>query len=946
MTAQPDLAGVSFASGLARHGNAPAVLLPGARMLTYRDLARRVDDVMHTLGPVRRLVALEASNSVATLTAYLAALAGGHPLIVLPAGKRGERSSAPAIIDAYEPDVVLRSAPGDEFPLIDERHPGTRHDLHPDLALLASTSGSTGSPKLVRLSAAGVEANAGAIAEYLHLRPGDRAATTLPFSYCYGLSVVNSHLSVGAALALTDLSVVDPCFWDLAREHRVTSFAAVPYTFELLERVGFEQMDLPHLRYITQAGGRLDPERVRHYAQLGRRRGWDLFVMYGQTEATARMAYLPPDLASDHPTAIGVPIPGGSFRLEAVDGLDERELVYSGPNVMLGYAESPADLALGRTVHELRTGDLARRTDAGLYEIVGRRSRFVKIVGLRVDLGRVERMLADDGAVAAAAGTDELLVVAIESGTGAAGDGAGGSADDGALRLAAKDLAVRLGLPRAAVMLRAVESIPRLANGKTDYKAVLSLADEPPRGRPAANASPIAEGRPGEPHTAESHTAARRAARRTESPADVARIYAETLEIEAVRGEDTFVSLGGDSLSYVAASVRLEAALGTLPAHWHLVPVSELSRSSAPAVLLGEQRPAEGEPTRRAAWRRRARAALDRGVARTTAPMETGIVVRAIAIVLIAGTHIDLFVWPGTAHVLFVLAGFNFARFQLTGDRRTRLKSQTRSLVRILVPSLAVIWLAFFVTGEYTVHNLFLVHAIFGLEGYTGMSRFWFIEELVYVLLAVMALLAIPRLDALQRRYPWAFPMVLFGFALLTRFGILPVIPHQGPVLWLFALGWATAVATTSSRRWLLTILTVMTVPGFFENEYRNATIIGGILLLVWLPTLRVPRGLTRVIAVLASSSLYIYVSHWLVFPYLVRWAAGFGIDTSQGSWFLAVALAASLAVGTGYWAIATRAMASVECRLGGRRVRRVARRVTATRGALLAGAPASSVSS
>ena len=245
----------------------------------------------------------------------------------------------------------------------------------------------------------------------------------------------------------------------------MTSFAAVPYTFDLLERVGFEHIDLPSLRYITQAGGRLDPDRVRSYAELGRRQGWDLFVMYGQTEATARMAYLPPDLAAEHPHAIGVPVPGGSFRLEPVPGLEANELVYTGPNVMLGYAERPEDLALGRVITELHTGDLASCGPDGLYEIVGRRSRFVKIVGLRVDLGRVERLLADLGlTTAAAAGSDDAVVAAVE-----------GSHD---LALVAKTLAQDLGLPRAAVQLHSVDSVPRLPNGKPDYPAVLALASQ------------------------------------------------------------------------------------------------------------------------------------------------------------------------------------------------------------------------------------------------------------------------------------------------------------------------------------------------------------------------------------------------------------------------------------------------------------------------------------
>src|SRR5690606_323938 len=113
--------------------------------------------------------------------------------------------------------------------------------------------------------------------------------------------------------------------------------AGVPYTFELLDRIGFDRLRLPHLRYLTQAGGRMPPERVRRYAELGRRDGWRLFVMYGQTEATARMAYLPPEFAASHPHCIGVPIPGGEFRLAPLPEWpepDTGELVYTGPNVM------------------------------------------------------------------------------------------------------------------------------------------------------------------------------------------------------------------------------------------------------------------------------------------------------------------------------------------------------------------------------------------------------------------------------------------------------------------------------------------------------------------------------------------------------------------------------------------------------------------------------------
>ncbi|MEV1147643.1 AMP-binding protein, partial [Micromonospora sp. NPDC049799] len=377
----PAVGAVPFVRELAAHGDRPAVITRDGET-TYAELADRVARTAARLGTARRLVLVVGANTLDSLVAYLAALHAGHPVLLVPGG---HDAAVASLVAAYDPDVVV--GPADGGWRIVQRRAASAHDLHQDLALLLSTSGSTGSPKLVRLSHANLQANAESIAGYLGIRDTDRAATTLPLHYCYGLSVVNSHLARGAALVLTDLSVADGCFWELFRATRATTFAGVPYTFDLLDRVGFAGMDLPHLRYVTQAGGRLAPERVVRYAELGRRAGWDLFVMYGQTEATARMAYLPPDLALDRPTAIGVPVPGGAFRLAPVaDHADPAvgELVYAGPNVMLGYAESPADLALGRTIDELHTGDLARRGADGLWEIVGRRSRFAKILGLRI----------------------------------------------------------------------------------------------------------------------------------------------------------------------------------------------------------------------------------------------------------------------------------------------------------------------------------------------------------------------------------------------------------------------------------------------------------------------------------------------------------------------------------------------------------------------------------
>jgi acyl-CoA synthetase (AMP-forming)/AMP-acid ligase II len=780
-----------FAADLARHG-ARTALIGDSGALTYEQLAARVTDVAAQLGTARRLVLLEAAHTVEAVVGYLGALTAGCPVLLVPP------TATASLTAAYDPDVVLLA--GDRWG-VRERRAESAHELHPDLALLLSTSGSTGSPKLVRLSHDNLHANATAIADYLGIRPTDVAATTLPMGYCYGLSVLNSHLDRGATVVLTELSVVDACFWELFREHRVSTLAGVPHTFDLLDRVGFAELDLPSLRYVTQAGGRLAPDRIRRYAELGRRCGWDLFVMYGQTEATARMAYLPPELALTRPGCIGRPIPGGSFALDGVDADGVGELVYDGPNVMLGYATSRDDLALGRTVERLRTGDLARRHDDGLYEVVGRRSRISKVFGLRIDLARVEEQLTALDVPACCVGGDGELVVVAQCGTGDAS------------RVATRAAGIA-GLPVRAVRLVPVAALPRLENGKPDLRAAAQLA------------APAPASAPGTP---------------TGDLDGLCALYAEVLGGE-VGPDDTFVGLGGDSLSYIETSVRLEEALGTLPASWHTTPLRDLA------------------PARRAPRPGRA--------------LETGVLLRAVAILLIVGSHADLWTLLGGAHVLLGVAGFNFARFHLDGSR-SPMRTVLRSVGRIVVPSVVAIGVAAAVTSKYTLTNVLLLNGVVGPARWGPTWHFWFVEVLVYLLLAVALLLAVPAVRQAERRWPWGFALVLLAAGVASRFspGWLPTGPdriHTAHVLlWLFVLGWATARATTASRRLLLSGVLLLTVPGFFGDLRRETIVLAGLLALLWVATVRVPAWLASASTALAAASLHVYVTHWLVYPHL-----------------------------------------------------------------------------
>lgn len=394
-----------------------ALITPEGESLTYRELYALADELAAPLGKGKKLVFLCCKNSRRVVAAYLGCLRHGHVALLLNA--EIEESMLHRLMEVYHPDFIFRDDTPHSAMVPLHAHEGTT-PLHPDLALLLSTSGSTGSPKLVRLSRKNLQANASAIAEYLQLSEQERPITNLPMYYSYGLSVINSHLQAGACLLLTADSLISPRFWKFCDEHGVTSFSGVPYTYDMLEAIGFRKRTLPTLRCMTQAGGHMSAERVATYATWAKERGIRLFIMYGQTEATARMSYLPPELSNDHPDSIGIPIPGGSFRI-----LDEQgavitqaetagELVYQGSNVSMGYAESRSDLLLGDTnVGVLRTGDMAKRDINGLYYITGRLKRFLKIAGNRFGLDELEAHFNRLGVEAVCGGQDSKLLIAV-----------------------------------------------------------------------------------------------------------------------------------------------------------------------------------------------------------------------------------------------------------------------------------------------------------------------------------------------------------------------------------------------------------------------------------------------------------------------------------------------------------------------------------------------------
>ena len=456
-------------------------LLSEVRTVSYQELGEEAERISACIAP-RSLVFLLARNSPAAIAGYVGFVQNGIVPVMIDAAL--DAGLLTALRAAYRPTYawipaermasfqsgheVLRQ---EEYVLLDlsEKRP---FPLHDDLALLMTTSGSTGSPKLVRQSYENLRANTSSIAVYLHLDETERAVTNLPLHYVYGLSILNTHLAVGASVVVTEKTLFDRAFWQLMREKEVTNFSGVPYTYAMLKRLRFFRMDLPALRTLTQAGGKLDPELHREFAEFAHTHGKRFVVMYGAAEATARMGYLPPQYALKKIGAMGIAIPGGRFELideegEEISAADTvGELVYYGANVTLGYAMSGADLARGdERGGRYETGDLARRDADGYYTVVGRKRRFLKLFGKRTNLQEVEHILRQHfGEIeVACAGVDDHLYVFVTQ-----------------EHLASEIvpfLSAKLGLHHSAFTAKCIPYIPKNASGKTVYRELEQYYD-------------------------------------------------------------------------------------------------------------------------------------------------------------------------------------------------------------------------------------------------------------------------------------------------------------------------------------------------------------------------------------------------------------------------------------------------------------------------------------
>jgi acyl-CoA synthetase (AMP-forming)/AMP-acid ligase II len=446
----------AFWNRLERFGDQPC-LIEGAtgRQLNYRELAQASDQLADgTYGrDSKSLVFIEGQPNLGAVVHLVGALRAGHAVHIYSPALPTHRLEH--LKQLYEPDINVAWADVDagEWGFQAELS-HTEQALHPTLGLIFSTSGSTGSSKMVKLSIDNLAASASQIIGALRIDGTARSLLNLPLSYIYGFSVLNSQLSAGGCVILDNRSFIDPRLWADIASSAVDELHGVPTSYDLIQRAWQNGLKLPPLRRITQSGGALSGQTIDWMLRTWASRGVDIYKMYGITEAASRVSVVPPECFEEKCRSVGLVVPGGRLLIGP-----DTEVIYEGPNVMMGYAFTREGLAHGDDLHgRLITGDCGHLDEDGFLQLHGRRDRTVKVNGLRINLDEAERIFGREG-VAVIAQDGGLKVVCTQYGE-----------ED--LRKQIRGVMLSIGIPTSLVQIRIVQELPRLGNGKIDYGAL------------------------------------------------------------------------------------------------------------------------------------------------------------------------------------------------------------------------------------------------------------------------------------------------------------------------------------------------------------------------------------------------------------------------------------------------------------------------------------------
>jgi long-chain acyl-CoA synthetase len=439
---------------------------------SYRSLAAAAYSAAERMRlPAKCVVFLYPERDAGGIACYLGALLAGHAVHL--SSRKIDQHGTEELLRRYRPEIILWKSASPPPATHDAYAEGVSisgyrmmrrvrlEDPPPleNLAVLLGTSGTTGSAKFVRLSRDAISAAAEQVVTALAIGADDRAILSVPYSYVYGLSVVNSHLSAGGSLVLESRPAADPAFWAMLERTGTSTLPGVSITYQFMQLLKEERLLLPSLRKLTHSGEAANPAMVAWLQEFFGPRGVELFLMYGQTEASGRMTVLPPHLLSTKARSVGLPV-----QLGQVTVTREQEIVFSGPNVMLGYATCREDLCRGDDcLGVLHTGDLGRLDADGLLYVTGRLSRQCKIMGKRINLDDVEYYFRELSPVAAVDGGERIILFVEQI--------------QRECRGRVQTFLSHARLPPSSLLVRPLRNLPRTESGKISYTTLASLLD-------------------------------------------------------------------------------------------------------------------------------------------------------------------------------------------------------------------------------------------------------------------------------------------------------------------------------------------------------------------------------------------------------------------------------------------------------------------------------------
>lgn len=419
--------------------------------------------------PTRSLVLILSDHSIETVAFYYCQMVNHVVPILIDRNLNEELLSR--IIKSYEPQFIwcewkdrdkLRGfiskkifQRGD-YAVLQTAYSNIK--IHSELALLLTTSGSTGSLKMVRLSYDNLREESKGLGEALCIKEDDKGITSMPMHFSYGLSLMHTHWMVGACMCVSELSMLNIDFWKIIRKEKITNLSGVPYTYDILKQIGFLDHTYESMRFMTQGGGRLSDEQQREFGEKLQEKGVELYLLYGQTETMGAITALAHEKILKKIGSVGKAISGIDISVTNPDEQGVGELVCKGKCISMGYCLGKFDLMRGNdNAGNLNTGDEGVVDNEGDLFIKGRKSRFVKILGIRINLDELESILASYLGVArlACIGSDNDICIYH----------LGDCKEKEILEFCTR----KISIPRSMVRCKLIEQFPYTGSGKIKY---------------------------------------------------------------------------------------------------------------------------------------------------------------------------------------------------------------------------------------------------------------------------------------------------------------------------------------------------------------------------------------------------------------------------------------------------------------------------------------------